>query len=254
MLRQLINSGAHETTEDDFLGGALTITQPKVGYRAGMDAVLLGASIPAVAGQRVLDVGCGVGTAGLCLVRRVLNVTMVGVELQSDLQAIATLNAKKNGLSDRASFVQGDIRAKGQLLDARSFDHVFSNPPYIAGSAGRSSVSRHADLSKRESEADLAEWIDAMLYWVTERGYLTIIHRADRLDEIIDHLRPRVGALSVCPIWPKRERNANRVIVQGRRDAKAGLSLLPGIVVRNQDDSVTREMEDIQRHGGGLSL
>ena len=99
-------------------------------------------------------------------------------------------------------------------------------------------------------------WGTALAKLLHENGHhLTLwAHRADRLDEIIDHLRPRVGALSVCPIWPKRERNANRVIVQGRRDAKAGLSLLPGIVVRNQDDSDAREMEDSQRHGGGLSL
>ena len=254
MLRQLIDLGDLETTQDDFLGGALKLYQPKVGYRAGMDAVLLGASIPAVAGQTVLDVGCGVGTAGLCLVRRVPNVKMAGVELQPELQALATLNAEKNGLSSRAHFARGDIRAKGGLLAARSFDHVFSNPPYIAGSKGRSSDSRRADISKRETEADLAEWIDAMLYWVKERGHITIIHRADRLHEIIELLSPRVGALRVCPVWPKRGRNANRVIVQGRREAKAGMTLSPGIVVRHHDDTVTREMEEIQRHGLGLSL
>ena len=204
--------------------------------------------------MRVLDVGCGVGTAGLCLVRRVPNVKMAGVELQPELQALATLNAEKNGLSSRAHFARGDIRAKGGLLAARSFDHVFSNPPYIAGSKGRSSDSRRADISKRETEADLAEWIDAMLYWVKERGHITIIHRADRLHEIIELLSPRVGALRVCPVWPKRGRNANRVIVQGRREAKAGMTLSPGIVVRHHDDTVTREMEEIQRHGLGLSL
>lgn len=254
MLRQLIDSGGLEVTEDEFLGGTLKIAQPKVGYRAGMDAVLLGAAIPAVAGQSVLDVGSGVGTAGLCLIRRVPNVQMVGVELQPELQRLATLNAENNGLQARASFLQGDIRAKGQLLAARRFDHVFSNPPYIAGSKGRSSDSRHADLSKREGEADLAEWIDAMLYWVKERGHITIIHRADRLDEIIGHLHSRVGDLRVCPVWPKRDRNANRVIIQGRREAKAGLTLSPGIVVRQANDEVTHEMEDIQRRGRGLLL
>ena len=241
-----------EVTQDSFLGGSLEILQPRKGYRAGMDAVLLGAAIPAEAGQHVLDVGCGVGTAGLCLARRVAGVQVTGIELQPEIHALAIQNAANNGLKDRFSFVCGDVTNKGQVLPARYFDHVISNPPYIAEASGRRSFREHADLSKRESDVELTEWIEAMLYWVKERGCITIIHRADRLHEIIDLLNPRVGALRVCPVWPKKGRNANRVVVQGRREAKAGLTLLPGIVVRDDQDRVTPEMEEIQRLGRGL--
>jgi tRNA1(Val) A37 N6-methylase TrmN6 len=241
-----------EITEDSFLGGALTVLQPKAGYRAGMDAVLLGAAIPAVAGQTILDVGCGVGTAGLCLARRVSDIRVCGLEVQPAIHALAETNACRNGLSDRVEFVRGDVRAKGGVLAARSFDHVISNPPYIPEDKGRVSGLAHADKSKRESEVDLAEWIDAMLYWVRERGYITVIHRADRLHEILGLLSPRIGAIRVCPVWPKRGRDANRVVVQGRREAKAGITLSPGIVVRLEDDTVSAEMEEIQRHGRGL--
>ncbi|MAW52552.1 MAG: methyltransferase [Geminicoccus sp.] len=241
-------------SEDSFLGGALHVLQPRTGYRAGMDAVLLGASVSATTGQRVLDVGCGVGTASLCLARRIGDVSVTGLELQPALHELATQNAVNNGLDQRVTFVRGDVSRKGGVLPARSFDHVISNPPYIAETSGRRSGSQHADLSKRESEVTLAEWIEAMLYWVKERGHITIIHRADRLHEIIEALTPRIGGLRVCPVWPKPGREANRVVVQGRREAKAGLSLLPGITVRDQDDRVTPEMERIQRYGHGLDF
>lgn len=248
----MASAESQDISQDSFLGGSLQVLQPKVGYRAGMDAVLLGASTPAVAGQSVLDVGCGVGTAGLCLATRVDDVSVTGLELQPRLRALATRNADNNHLSDRVRFVCGDVRDKGQVLPGRCFDHVISNPPYIAEASGRVSPSRHTDLSKRESEVTLAEWIDAMLYWVKERGYITIIHRADRLHEIIEALSPRIGALRICPVWPKPGRDANRVLVQGRREARAGLTLTPGITVRDNLDSVTPEMERIQRYGHDL--
>ena len=241
-----------DVTKDSFLGGALEVLQPRAGYRAGMDAVLLGASVQAEAGQSVLDVGCGVGTAGLCLATRVPEAQVTGIELQPDLHRLAVQNAANNGLDARVRFVCGDVLEKGRILPARQFDHVISNPPYIAETSGRISAREHADLSKRETKADLAEWIEAMLYWVKERGFVTIIHRADRLHEIISLLDPRVGALRVCPVWPKQGRPANRVVVQGRREAKAGLTLSPGIAVRDDQDRVTPEMEEIQRLGRGL--
>ena len=148
-------------TEDEFLGGQLRLLQPRHGYRAGMDAVLLAASVPAEAGQAVLDLGSGVGTAGLCLARRVDGLRITGVELQPDLSALATENAARNGLAGRATFIAGDLRARGSILEARSFDHVICNPPYVAEDSGQTSGTARADLSKRETDADLADWIDA---------------------------------------------------------------------------------------------
>ena len=129
-------------TEDEFLGGQLRLLQPRHGYRAGMDAVLLAASVPAEPGQAVLDLGCGVGTAGLCLARRVEGLRITGVELQPDLCALAAENAARNGLAGRASFIAGDLRARGSILEARSFDHVICNPPYVAEDSGQTRARR----------------------------------------------------------------------------------------------------------------
>lgn len=241
-------------TDDAFLGGQLRLFQPAQGYRAGMDAVLLAAAVPAEAGQRVLDLGCGVGTAGLCLAKRVDAVALTGVEVQADLCALAAENATRNGLENRTQFINGDLRARGAILPPRGFDHVLSNPPYVAGDSGRIGGTQRADVSRRETGANLADWIDAMLYWVRERGHLSLIHRSDRLHEIISLLTPRVGGIRICPIWPKPGRAANRVLISGQREARAGLTLTPGIVVRDDQDRVTPEMEAIQRDGEALDF
>ena len=116
---------------------------------------------------------------------------------------------------------------------------MICNPPYVAEDSGQTSGTARADLSKRETDADLADWIDAMLYWVRERGHLSLVHRTDRLHDIISLLTPRVGGIRVCPIWPKPGRDANRVLVRGRREARAGMVLGPGITVRDPEDRVT---------------
>ena len=80
-------------TENEYLGGRIRIRQPQKGYRAGVDPVLLAASIPARSGQSVLELGLGVGTAALCLSARVAGLSLTGVEIQSDYAALARENA-----------------------------------------------------------------------------------------------------------------------------------------------------------------
>jgi len=82
---------------DQFLGGRLTVAQPKTGYRAGVDPVLLAASVPAGRGESVLELGCGVGVASLCLAARVPGLKITGVEIQPDAAILAAQNAQHNG-------------------------------------------------------------------------------------------------------------------------------------------------------------
>ncbi len=117
-----------ETTCDAFLGGRLRIEQPRRGYRAGVDPVLLAAAVPARAGERVLDLGCGVGAAGLCLGARVSGVGLTGIEVQPFYADLARRNAARNGIA--MDVLQGDLTNPPASLRAVSFDHVITNPPY----------------------------------------------------------------------------------------------------------------------------
>src|SRR6202790_4646948 len=89
---------AAEFTEDAFLGGQLRLRQPKSGHRAGHDAVLLAAATPARSGDRVVDLGAGVGAAGLALARRVTGIRLALVEIDAALADLARGNARSNAI------------------------------------------------------------------------------------------------------------------------------------------------------------
>lgn len=103
--------------------------QPAKGYRAGVDPVLLAASVPAKPGQSVLDLGCGVGAAGFCLAARTSEITLHGVELQPEYADLCRANARRNGIA--AIIHTADLRALPHALTGLTFDHVITNPPYF---------------------------------------------------------------------------------------------------------------------------
>src|SRR5688500_17759444 len=110
---------APSTTLDSVLGGRVMLHQPAVGYRVAIDPILLAAACPAEPRERVVDLGCGVGTAALCLARRVADVQCTGVDLQPDLATLANRNAPANRLAARASFIAGDNLDRALAIDAR---------------------------------------------------------------------------------------------------------------------------------------
>jgi tRNA1(Val) A37 N6-methylase TrmN6 len=237
-------------SEDTLLGGRVRLRQRAQGYRAAIDPVLLAAAAPVRAGQSVVDLGCGPGAAALCLLRRVEGCRVTGIELQSDLVALATENAVANGLEAQFSAIFGDVAS----LDREALgdvDHVISNPPYLP--PGRAAADKLGDAATVET-VPLADWLGVALALVREKGCLTVIHRADRLDEILAALRPRAGDIAVLPLWPRVGEAAQRVIVSARRGVRNPLRLLPGLVLHRADGSYTDAAEAVLRHGGALSL
>src|SRR2546430_887522 len=115
-------------TEDAILGGLLRLRQHARGLRTGIDPVVLAAAAPATRG-RVLDLGCGVGTAALCLARRLPEVEIVGLELQPALTGLARENVLLNGLEYRIAVHEGDLLRPPPAVAAGGFDLVLANPP-----------------------------------------------------------------------------------------------------------------------------
>ncbi len=114
-----------DLTYDAFLGGKLHLWQPRKGYRAGVDPVLLAATVPAVPGQRVLELGCGAGAASLCLGARVPELSLTGVEVQPAYAELARRNHPSFAVFESV------LSAIPLSLLLRHFYHVFANPPYF---------------------------------------------------------------------------------------------------------------------------
>ncbi|WP_179380237.1 tRNA1(Val) (adenine(37)-N6)-methyltransferase [Jannaschia marina] len=240
-----------ETTRDAFLGGRLTLLQPARGFRAGSDAVLLAAACPARAGERVLDLGCGVGAAMYCLGHRVPGVSLTGVECDPETAALA----RRNG---GAEVVEGDALDPPSAV-RRSFDHVICNPPYFAAGSGRPTADIAREAALRDA-GDFPRWLDAAVRRAGPKGSVTLIARADRFEEMIVGLSPRLGALVVLPIAARAGRAAQRVLVQGRKGRRAAMRLLAPLVLHegpahlDDGNDHSAAAERVLRHGGALLL
>ncbi|WP_372799798.1 tRNA1(Val) (adenine(37)-N6)-methyltransferase [Paracoccus seriniphilus] len=215
-----------ETREDGFLGGRLRIAQPARGYRSGADAVMLAAACPAQTGQRVLELGCGAGVASLCLGWRVPGLHLVGLEQQEDFSELARGNGARNGIALRV--MTGDLARPPAELKALSFDHVIANPPYFLSGTPAPLAGRAA---ARQEVTPLSVWLDAGLRRLRPGGILTLIQRADRLDDLLVGLRGRAGAIAVLPIAARAGRQAGRVLLTAQKGARSPLRLLAPFVM-----------------------
>ena len=137
-------------TEDSLLGGKIMIRQPAQGYRVAIDPLLLAASISVEPGESVLDVGAGVGAAGLCLAARFPYSRIMGIERQKDLVRLATDNIRLNNLRERVEILHGDLKSPPPRLAAGSYSQVISNPPYFEMNSGRLSPVDSKALSNYE--------------------------------------------------------------------------------------------------------
>ena len=223
-------------SRDAFLGGQIALRQSKDGYRAAMDPVLLAAAVPVVTQGRVLDLGCGNGAALLCYGSRVPGPALVGLELDGEAAALARLNARENGFEGRCDILHGDILNPPDTLTPGGFDQVFANPPYMDARAGDASPIADRARSNVEGNARLKDWIAALLRFARPKGGITLIHRADRTDEILALLSRKAGDITVIPLWPRQGQPAKRVIVRARKGVRGGTILHPGLVLHGAAD------------------
>ena len=241
-----------EVTHDDFLGGQLRLAQPVRGYRAGVDPVLLAASVAAKAGQSVLDVGCGVGTAALCLGRRVGGVTLSGVEVVPEYAELARQNAQDNGL---AMLVHAGS-LKGNPFAETQFDHVIMNPPFFQKGTASDDAGKQ---SGRLENLPLFDWISYAKRRLRTKGQLTIIQSAGRLDDILVSLVDGFGDIKIRPIAPRQGRVAKLVLVRATKSSRTPLTILPPLSLHSglsHDDEkdYAPEIEAVLRNGAALQI
>lgn len=217
-----------ELTSDLFLGGRLTLRQPRRGYRAGVDPVLLAAAVNALPGQSVLDLGCGAGAAALSLGARVPGLALAGLELQPEYAALARENAAANGQAFEVQ--EGDVAAMPPALKARRFDHVILNPPYFDRATGSPAAAAPRETALGE-RTPLALWIEAAAKRLAPRGYAHVILRAERLPELLHHAGARLGSLQLLPLIPRPGRDSQLVILRARKEGRAAFRLHAPLVL-----------------------
>lgn len=254
------DAAALATTEDGFLDNRLVIRQPRDGYRAAIDPLFLAAAVPAEEGQRALDLGAGVGVAALALAHRVPGLHVSGIEIDPALMRLAAENAKANGFQGRTDFMRGDVSRPPARLAPGTFHHVMANPPYLEETAGRASPDPARAAANVEGQAgaggaDLAAWLRLGLAMTKNGGTLTVIHRAERLTDVLDRLKGLAGGVILFPLWPDWQGSpAKRVVIQAIKGSRAPLTLARGITLHEEGGAYTAEAEAVLRGGMALRL
>lgn len=243
-------------TSDAILGGSLTLRQMRAGHRVGHDAVLLAAAAPAAC-RRVVDLGAGVGAAGLAFLTRVGEAELVAVEVVPELADLARENAALNAMAARVRVVTADVvslaRPEGPPEPAAGrADLVLMNPPYNAPGAHQASPRARRALAHMADDGLLDAWATAAHRCLEPGGHLCLIHRPGALAPILAALDGRFGAAEFIPVHPRPEAPAARLLVRAVKGRRTGPALLPGLVLTDADGTPAAAAERILRAGEGL--
>lgn len=243
-------SSVAEIVENALLGGRVRLRQPAKGYRAGMDAALLAAAVAAEPGVRVIEAGCGAGGALMQIAARRPGAALTGLERDPAMAALARENAALNGAE--AQIIAGDVAAGFRALAMAPFDWAVSNPPFFDDPAALRAPGpgKHGAWM---ADDGLKAWTDFLLKAVREGGRIVVIHRADRLADLLSLLGEKAGSFAVRGIHPYTDEPAKRVLVQAVKTGKAPLRLLPPLVLHARDGAKhTAEAEAILRGEAAL--
>ena len=242
-----------DLTDDAVLGGRLRILQPRRGHRVGHEAILLAAATAAVAGERAVDLGAGVGSAGLALAVRVEGVSVTLVDIDPDLTLLARENASRNGLANRTSAITLDVTAPDAVAAAvASADHVLMNPPF--NDPARQQVS--PDLRRQRAHAAprdlLRTWVETAGRILRPGGTVTLIFHADGIADVVHALSAGYGAIAVLPVHPTPSASAIRILARAIKGSRAPISLRPGLVLNDDDGKPSAQAEAVLRHAAAL--
>lgn len=234
---------------DDLQRDGLKLIQNPSWFCFGMDAVLLSAFTKVQEGQDCLDLGCGNGVIPILLAGRTEGRSFTGLEIQSDIAAMAARSVLGNGLSDRVHIVNGDIREAVEIFGASSFDIITGNPPYLAGAHGLVNDTDHKAVARHELMCTLEQFVDSAARLLKPGGHFYMVHRPFRLAEIIccmtaHRLEPKRMRL----VYPYIEKEPNMVLIEGVRGGNPQLTVEKPLIVYKEKDVYTEEVRELYYH------
>jgi tRNA1(Val) A37 N6-methylase TrmN6 len=251
-----MNDLPDEMTEDAFLGGKLRLRQPKSGHRAGHDAILLAAATAARPGDRVVDLGSGVGAAGLAVARRVAAIKLVLVEIDEALAGLARGNAASNAIP--ADIVVLDVASGAEAfaavgLSPDTVDVVLMNPPFNDSVRHPASPDKRREIAHIAGATTLESWVHAARRMLKSGGALTMIWRADAVAQVLAALDRGFGSLAILPVHADATSPASRVLVRAVKGGRTPVRIQPALIL-NEASRPGQKVRDILEGEGILPL
>ena len=233
---------------DYLLAEDLRIIQSPSVFSFSLDAVLLSrfASIPKSVRGKIVDLCTGNGVVPLFLSAR-SKAQIIGVELQPRLQDMACRSVAYNKLGEQIDIRLGDVKEAPEKLGVEKFDAVTCNPPYfLAHELSEKNVSEHYAIARHEIHLTLEEAICSSSRLLKQGGKTAFVHRPERLLDIVTYMRAnRLEPKRMQLVYPKRGKEANTLLIEGMKDGKPGLKVLPPIFVYEDNNEYTAEIREL---------
>jgi tRNA1Val (adenine37-N6)-methyltransferase len=237
-------------TLDDLLINGLKIIQPREGYRFSLDSVLLAHFPELHQADKIVDIGTGSGVIPFLLSQRRESARITGVEIQEEMVDRARRSVELNNLQDRIEIVNLDINKIQDYWPGGLADLVVSNPPFWKENEGKLSKNREEAIARHELQLNLSELIRQARYILRPGGRLALIHRADRLPEIMQEFNiNKIGVKKIQTVHALMNKEAKQVLVEGQKGARAGLKILPPLIIYEQPGQYTQQLLSIY-YGG----
>lgn len=224
--------------QTDTLLNGYKIIQDTERFQFGIDAVLLAdfAARETRNGDRVIDLGTGTGIIPLLMEKACGAASFTGLEIQKDSADMASRSVALNGLEQKIKIVNGDLKKAETLFARHSFNAVVSNPPYMVSEHGKQNAADAKAIARHEVCCMLEDVVAAADYLLLPHGKFFMIHRPFRLPEIFAafgrHALEAKQMRLVCPFF---DEEPNLVLIEARKNARAGLKIQPNLIVREKE-------------------
>lgn len=193
--------------------------------------------------KNILDIGTGNAPIPLVLSTRT-NANIYGIEIQKDIFELAIETVKLNNLDSQIKIINDDVKNIGQYFKSGFFDVIVSNPPYFKlAKKTRKNDDIHKTIARHEINLNLEDFVKISSIYLKNNGVLAVVHRSDRLIEIIELFRKyKLEPKKIQLIYPKENSESNIVLIEGRKNGNSGLKILSPIIAHNKDGSYSNEI------------
>ncbi|MCM3703948.1 tRNA1(Val) (adenine(37)-N6)-methyltransferase [Paenibacillus macerans] len=230
---------------DDLLTHDLHIIQSDEVFSFSMDAVLLARFAQVPKYGKILDLCTGNGVIPLLLSTRT-KAAIEGIEIQPRVADMARRSVEMNDLAERILIREGDLRELAQITGHGVYDAITVNPPYMPLTGGDLKLNRHQAIARHEIHCSLEDVAIAAMRLVRPGGKVSMVHKPQRLGEIVTVLRQhRLEPKLIRFVHPRAGAEANMVLIEALRDGKSDLRVLPPLIVYGEDGQYCREIMDI---------
>lgn len=193
--------------------------------------------------KKILDIGTGNAPIPLIL-STLTNAKIVAIEIQKDVYDLAKKNVIYNHLQDRIDLMNGDINEQVKTWNTEMFDIITCNPPFFKVTENvKLNESEYKKIARHEIKLNLEQIIKISKKLLKNNGSLNIVHRPERLIEIITLMKNNgIEPKRIKLVYPKNGENANILLIEGVKMGKSGLKIEPPLIVHNIDGSYTDEV------------